>query len=83
MPAMTPEALVDALVKHSKTKTWFSQFVDITLPDGTVKTLGIKAYGLWVQRMTCGGLCDGGSSGIHTIRQFKADTLDLIRRVTD
>lgn len=53
-------------------KKWLT---DVVTVDG--QQVGIKAYGLWVQRITCNGLTS--SSSMHTTkRDFRAEVGSLV-----
>lgn len=77
---MTPDDLITIIVDNAKSKQWLSSTFQITTERGTFG-VGVKAYGRWVQRIECCGLCDGTSSGHKTNKAFRADVSDLLNRI--
>ena len=79
---ITPEALADLVCKNAKSGKWLSATYSVKVANRAPVAVGIKAYGLWVQRIECCGLVDG-VSGQKTQKALKAQLVDLLTRMTN
>ena len=77
----TPKEIADAICANAKTGKWLSCTFDMETDDpmGAI-AVGIKAYGLWVQRIECAGMVDGIPEQ-RTQKALRAAVLDLLTRV--
>ena len=78
----TPETLADLVCKNAKSGKWLSATYLVTVAGRSPVAVGIKAHGLWVQRLECCGLVEG-VSGQKTQKALKAQLVDLLTRMTD
>ena len=78
----TPETLADLVCKNAKSGKWLSATYSVTVAGRAPVAVGIKAYGLWVQRLECCGLVEG-VSGQKTQKALKAQLVDLLTRMID
>ena len=79
---ITPEALADLVCKNAKSGKWLSATYSVEVANRAPVAVGIKAYGLWVQRIECCGLIDGVSEQ-KTQKALKAQLIDLLTRMTN
>lgn len=70
--ALTPEQFVARVAANVKQKTWLNETVQVN-----GEPVGIKAYGLWVQRLTYKGLSDGAE--FHTQKALKQWLLSALQ----
>lgn len=76
---MTPSDLIETIVANAPKRVWLSSTFQITTERGTFG-VGVKAYGKWVQRIECCGLCDGTTEH-KTLKAFRADITQLLNRI--
>lgn len=70
-----------AFQSHTVTLSIFTRCrYDVSLPDGTTKALGVKAYGKWVQRVELCGMVDGIPEQ-KTLKALKEKFADLINNM--
>ena len=79
---ITPEALADLVCKNAKSGKWLSATYSVKAANRAPVAVGIKAHGLWVQRIECCGLVDG-VPGQKTQKALKAQLVDLLTRMID
>ena len=77
----TPKDIADAICANAKTEKWLSCTFDMETDDpmGAI-AVGVKAYGLWVQRIECAGMVDGIPEQ-RTQKALRAAVLDLLTRM--
>lgn len=76
---MTIQEIAQAVADNAKSGKWLSCTFQLSAPGavgGTV-SVGIKAFGKWVQRVECAGLVDGVPEQ-KTLKALKEKTADLI-----
>lgn len=78
----TPEDLADLVCKNAKSGKWLRGTYSVKVANRAPVAVGIKAYGLWVQRIECCGLVDG-VPGQKTQKALKAQLVDLLTRMTN
>lgn len=76
----TIEQVVQEVANNAKLGKWLSCRYDVSLPDGTTKALGVKAYGKWVQRVELCGMVDGIPEQ-KTLKALKEKLADLINNM--
>ena len=74
----TPETIAQAVADNAKSGRWLSCTFQVQHPDGALLSVGVKAFGRWVQRIECAGLADGIPEQ-RTLRDLKARTAEIIR----
>ena len=68
---VTIDEFVELVANNAKSKQWLNCTVAVKHPEqAEPKQIGIKAFGLWVQRIECNGLVDSVSEQ-KTKKQFK------------
>lgn len=72
MNTLTIAQLAQVIADNAKTGKWLSCHFQVTHDRGTFG-VGVKAFGKWVQRLECCGLCDGVPEQ-RTIKALKAET---------
>ena len=78
MKTYTVEEIAAAIVANSKAGNgWLSCRFPVELPDGTRQSVGIKAFGKWVQRIECCGFVDGLPEQ-RTQRDLRAKVVEKI-----
>lgn len=79
---MTITELADIIAKNHKTNKWMSGTETVTLSNGAVAQVGIKAFGKWLQIARCGDVSDSGCFDIKTVKAFKTNTIEVLESVT-
>ena len=77
----TPKEIADAICANAKTGKWLSCTFSMETDDpARPQKVGVKAYGLWVQRIECAGMVDGIPAQ-RTQKALRAAVLDLLTRM--
>ena len=77
----TPQQIADAICANAKTGERLSCTVSMETDDPAhPQKVGVKAYGLWVQRIECAGMVDGIPEQ-RTQKALRAAVLDLLARM--
>lgn len=79
---MTITELADIIAKNHKTNKWINGTETVTLSNGAVTRVGIKAFGKWLQIARCGEISGSGCADIKTVKAFKASTIEVLESVT-
>lgn len=74
----TPETIAQAVADNAKSGKWLSCAFQVQHKDGSTMTVGVKAFGRWVQRIECAGLVDGIPQQ-RTLHDLKSLTAEMIR----
>lgn len=76
---VTVEQIAQAVADNAKSGKWLSCTYQIAHPQavGGAVTVGVKAFGKWVQRVECVGLVDGLPEQ-KTLKALKAQVIGLI-----
>ena len=76
----TPKDIADAICANAKTGKWLSCTFSMKTEYQDTLKVGVKAYGLWVQRIECAGMVDGIPEQ-RTQKALRAAVLDLLTRM--
>lgn len=78
---LTPSEVAIRIADNAKYKQWLSCTFQVSRSQG-VFSVGVKAYGKWVQRIECGGVSDGLPEQ-RTIKALRAESEAMINRILD
>ena len=70
---MNKSDFIKLVLSNVKTKKWLSGYYDVEI-DNNVYTVGVKAYGLWVQILTVEGCYYKQDSGMYIKTQKVLNT---------
>jgi hypothetical protein len=79
MDTVTVDQLCAIVAQNAKSKKWISCTFKVQTDRG-VFPVGVKAYGLWVQRVECLAMCDGVPEQ-KTQRALRAQLAELLTRM--
>lgn len=77
--AQTVQAVAQAIADNAKTKQWLSCTFQVQTEKG-VFSVGVKAFGKWVQRIECCGFVDGVPEQ-KTLKALRDESEALISRM--
>ena len=69
--------IVEAIVANVKTGKWLSCTFPMQGDEGIPISVGVKAYGRWVQRIQLAGMCDGIPEQ-KTIKALRAEATAML-----
>ena len=75
----TIEQVAQAIADNVKTKQWLSCTFQVVTERGTF-SVGVKAFGKWVQRIECLDMVDGIPEQ-KTVKAVRAESMALITRM--
>lgn len=79
METTTIDQILADIIAAKKSNKWLSCTYRINTDKG-IFSLGVKAYGLWVQRLECCNLCDTIPEQ-KTIKAFKLEFMNSINSI--
>lgn len=79
---MTIEQFIKMILQNVKSKQWLNCTESVTLDNGQNVSIGVKAFGLWVQRLECNGRMDSSSMALTTQKELKQWLNDAIKAIT-
>ena len=68
---MKIDKFINLIVSNAKTKKWLSCTEIVQLESGELATIGVKAYGRWVQRIECNGMRGNTGMDYKTVKAFR------------
>ena len=80
---MDAHDIAKVIADNAKNHKWLNQTFQMTNPNDPDRTIsvGVKAYGKWVQRIECCGLVDGLPEQT-TLKALKEKVVDLIQSMS-
>lgn len=79
MTNYTISEVIDAVAANVKSGKWISCTFPVSTDKG-VFSIGVKAFGKWVQRVECVGMADGLSEQ-KTVKALRSELENLINRM--
>lgn len=73
---MKKDEFIEMIVKNHKSKQWLNGTFQVE-----EKTVGVKAFGKWVQVLTYPGFRDGSTSDIRSVKAFREEVERLCENI--